>query len=106
MITHAAGSKKHTEDATQKLYSMIELYSDNQEPPSRTCTGSNVVPSIPDVSTCAGSDKVLSPLIVRGKGRPPSLRRASTMEKEIRKVRAKAKNATVKGKRKQVLHYD
>ncbi|XP_042982391.1 protein FAR1-RELATED SEQUENCE 5-like isoform X1 [Carya illinoinensis] len=101
MITHAAGSKKHTEDATQKLYSMIELYSDNQEPPSRTCTGSNVVPSIPDVSTCAGSDKVLSPLIVRGKGRPPSLRRASTMEKEIRKVRAKAKNATVKGKRKQ-----
>ncbi|XP_042954733.1 protein FAR-RED IMPAIRED RESPONSE 1-like [Carya illinoinensis] len=101
MITHAAGSKKHTEDATQKLYSMIELYSDNQEPPSRTCTGSNLVPSIPDVSTCAGSDKVLSPLVVRGKGRPPSLRRASTMEKEIRKIKAKAKNATVKGKRKQ-----
>ncbi|XP_042952122.1 protein FAR1-RELATED SEQUENCE 5-like [Carya illinoinensis] len=101
MITHAAGSKKHTEDATQKLYSMIELYSENQEPPSRTCTGSNNPPSIPNATTCAGSDKVLSPLVVRGKGRPPSLRRASTMEKEIRKVKAKAKNATVKGKRKQ-----
>ncbi|XP_042992208.1 protein FAR1-RELATED SEQUENCE 9-like [Carya illinoinensis] len=55
MITHAAGSKKHTEDATQKLYSMIELYSENQEPPSRTCTSSNVIPSIPETATCASS---------------------------------------------------
>ncbi|KAG7960470.1 hypothetical protein I3843_10G125100 [Carya illinoinensis] len=101
MITYAAGSKKHTEDATQKLYSMIELYSENQEPPSRTCTGSNVIPSIPETAACVGSQKVLSPLVVRGKGRPPSLRRASIMEKEMRKVKAKAKNATVKGKRKQ-----
>ncbi|XP_042950152.1 protein FAR1-RELATED SEQUENCE 5-like [Carya illinoinensis] len=103
MITHAADSRKHTEDATQKLEAMIELYSENQEPPSRTCTGSNNVPSRPNATTCAGSDKVLSPLVVRGKGRPPSLRRASTMEKEIRKVKAKAKNATVKGKRKQLV---
>ncbi|XP_042969066.1 protein FAR1-RELATED SEQUENCE 5-like [Carya illinoinensis] len=101
MITYAAGSKKYTEDATQKLYKMIELYSENQEPPSRTCTGSNVIPSIPETATCAGSQKVLSPLVVRGKGRPPSLRRASIMEKEMQKVKAKAKNATVKGKRKQ-----
>ncbi|KAG2726456.1 hypothetical protein I3760_01G113900 [Carya illinoinensis] len=103
MITYAAGSKKHTEDATQKLYSMIELYSENQEPPSRTCMGSNVIPSIPETTTCVGSQKVLSPLVVRGKGRPPSLRRALIMEKEMRKVKAKAKNATVKGKQKQMF---
>ncbi|XP_042983691.1 protein FAR1-RELATED SEQUENCE 5-like isoform X1 [Carya illinoinensis] len=30
MITHAAGSKEHTEDATKKLYEMIDLYRDNQ----------------------------------------------------------------------------
>ncbi|KAG6643252.1 hypothetical protein CIPAW_09G196800 [Carya illinoinensis] len=34
MITRAAGSKEHTEDAMAKLYSMIELYGDTQEPPS------------------------------------------------------------------------
>ncbi|KAG6707819.1 hypothetical protein I3842_06G051300 [Carya illinoinensis] len=100
MITHAAGSKKHTEDATQKLHAMIELYSENQEPPSRTCTGSNVISTLPKNPTCADSQKVLNPLVVRGKGRPPSLRRASTMEKEVRKVKAKAKKALVKGKRK------
>ncbi|XP_042956283.1 protein FAR1-RELATED SEQUENCE 5-like [Carya illinoinensis] len=101
MITHAAGSKKHTEDALQKLHAMITLYSENQEAPSRTCTGSNVIPSIPETETCVGSQKVLSPLVVRGKGRPPSLRRASVMEKEMRKVKSKANNATVKKKRKQ-----
>ncbi|XP_041017939.1 uncharacterized protein LOC121260161 [Juglans microcarpa x Juglans regia] len=36
MITHVAGSKSNTEDATTKLYAMIELYSANQEPPSMT----------------------------------------------------------------------
>ncbi|XP_042988763.1 protein FAR1-RELATED SEQUENCE 5-like [Carya illinoinensis] len=96
-----AGSKKHTEDALQKLHAMIALYSENQEPPSRTCTGSNVIPSIPEIETCAGSQKVLSPLVVRGKGRPPSLRRASIMEKEMRKVKTKANNVTVKKKHKQ-----
>ncbi|XP_042983214.1 uncharacterized protein LOC122312622 [Carya illinoinensis] len=101
IITHAASSKKHTEDATQKLHAMIELYSENQEPPSRTCTGSNVISTLPENPTCAGSQKVLSPLVVRGKGKPPSLRRASTMEKEVRKVKAKAKKAPVKGKCKQ-----
>ncbi|XP_042958181.1 protein FAR-RED ELONGATED HYPOCOTYL 3-like [Carya illinoinensis] len=30
MITHAAGSKVHIEDATAKLYSIIELYGDTQ----------------------------------------------------------------------------
>ncbi|KAG6664693.1 hypothetical protein CIPAW_02G111900 [Carya illinoinensis] len=33
MITHAVGSNEHSEDAAQKLYSMIDLYRDNQQTP-------------------------------------------------------------------------
>ncbi|XP_042983395.1 protein FAR1-RELATED SEQUENCE 5-like [Carya illinoinensis] len=96
MITRAAGSKEHTEDATKKLNAMIELYGDNQEPPSMTKIG--------EETTIIGSSKqVLSPQVVRGKGRPPSLRRASRMEQHIRKGKAKTKKANLLGKRKEVL---
>ncbi|XP_035546041.1 uncharacterized protein LOC109005763 [Juglans regia] len=102
MITHAAGSKEHTEDATAKLYAMIDLYSvDNQEPPSITLTDSNVGCTTKDTPTAGSSKQVLSPHVVRGKGRPPSLRRASRMEKDMRKVKAKIKKAPVKEKSKQ-----
>ncbi|XP_042962559.1 protein FAR1-RELATED SEQUENCE 5-like [Carya illinoinensis] len=94
MITRAAGSKEHTEDATKKLNAMIELYGDNQEPPSMTKIG--------EETTIVGSSKqVLSPQVVRGKGRPPSLRRASRMEQHIRKGKAKTKKANLLGKRKE-----
>ncbi|KAG6626615.1 hypothetical protein CIPAW_15G062800 [Carya illinoinensis] len=96
MITRAAGSKEHTEDATKKLNAMIELYGYNQEPPSMTKIG--------EETTIVGSSKqVLSPQVVRGKGRPPSLRRASRMEQHIRKGKAKTKKANLLGKRKEVL---
>ncbi|KAF5480160.1 hypothetical protein F2P56_000926 [Juglans regia] len=101
MITYAAGSKKHTKDATHKLHAMIELYSENQEPPSITLTGSNVGCTQNDTLTVGSSKQVLSPLVVRGKGRPPSLRRASKMEKEMRKLKGKTKKAPVNRKRKQ-----
>ncbi|KAF5472737.1 hypothetical protein F2P56_009430, partial [Juglans regia] len=101
MITYAAGSKKHTEDATHKLHAMIELYSENQEPPSITLTGSNVGCTQNDTLTVGSSKQVLSPLVVRGKGRPPSLRRASKMEKKMRKLKGKTKKAPVNQKRKQ-----
>ncbi|KAF5477392.1 hypothetical protein F2P56_004037 [Juglans regia] len=100
MITHAAGSKEHTEDATKKLYAMIDLYHGNQEPPSMTQTQSNVGLTTNDTPT-VGSQQVLSPRVVRGKGRPPSLRRASRMEQEMRKVKARTKKSTVKRKRKE-----
>ncbi|KAF5441779.1 hypothetical protein F2P56_037010 [Juglans regia] len=70
MITHAAGSKKHSEDATHKLHAMIELYTENQEPPLISLTGSNVGCTQNDTGTVGSSKQVLSPLVVRGKGRP------------------------------------
>ncbi|KAF5475357.1 hypothetical protein F2P56_007166 [Juglans regia] len=67
MITHAAGSKEHTEDATNKLYAMIDLYRDNQGPPSRTLIGFNVGCTTKDTTTVGSSKQVLNPLVVRGK---------------------------------------
>ncbi|KAK1549992.1 hypothetical protein Q3G72_012010 [Acer saccharum] len=66
-----------------------------------TQTGSNVGCTRGDAITVGGSRQVRSPNVVRGKGKPPSLRRASRMEKEMRKVKAKAKKTPEKGKRKE-----
>ncbi|XP_035550313.1 protein FAR1-RELATED SEQUENCE 5-like isoform X2 [Juglans regia] len=101
MITHAAGSKEHTEDAINKLYAMIDLYRDNQELPSMTLTGSNVGCTTKETTTAGSSKQIFSPHVVRGKDESPSLRRASRMEKDMRKVKAKMKKAPVKRKRKQ-----
>ncbi|KAK1572350.1 hypothetical protein Q3G72_031255 [Acer saccharum] len=101
MITLAAGSREHTQDAKAKLYGMIDLYRANQEPLSMTQTVSNVGCTRGDATTIGGSEQVLSPNVVRGKGRPPSLRRASRMEKDMRKVKAKEKKTQAKGKRKE-----
>ncbi|XP_035546562.1 protein FAR1-RELATED SEQUENCE 5-like [Juglans regia] len=100
MITHAAGSQEHTEDARTKLYAMINLYRANQEPPSMIQIGSNVDSTVKD-TTVDGSREVRSPRVVRGKGRPPSLRRASRMEIDMRKAKVKTKKAPAKGKRKE-----
>ncbi|XP_042966222.1 protein FAR1-RELATED SEQUENCE 5-like [Carya illinoinensis] len=104
MITHAAGSSKHTEDARAKLLAMIELYRANEEPPSMTQVGSNV-DSTANATTVGGAGEVHSPRVVKGKGRPPSLRRASRMEIEIRKAKAKTKKSPAKGKCKDVHIY-
>ncbi|KAF5462637.1 hypothetical protein F2P56_018625, partial [Juglans regia] len=101
MITHAAGSLQHTKDATTKLNAMIDLYRANQEPPCSPIPQANVGCGANDTTTAGSSKQVLSPNVVRGKGRPPSLRRASRMEKDMRKVKAKTKRVPVKGKRKQ-----
>ncbi|XP_041001728.1 protein FAR1-RELATED SEQUENCE 5-like [Juglans microcarpa x Juglans regia] len=102
MITHAAGSKEHTKDTTKKLYAMIDLYHGNQEPPKMTQTDSNVGLTTKDTTTIGSSQQVLNPRVVRGKGRPSSLRRASRMEQEMRKVKARTKKANAKEKRKEV----
>ncbi|KAK1561951.1 hypothetical protein Q3G72_003731 [Acer saccharum] len=103
MITLAVGLREHAQDAKAKLYGMIDLYRANQEPPSMTQTGSNVGCTRGDATTVDGSEQVLSPNVVRGKGRPPSLRRASRMEKDMRKVKAKEKKTQAKGKRKEAI---
>ncbi|XP_042971413.1 protein FAR1-RELATED SEQUENCE 5-like [Carya illinoinensis] len=101
MITLAAGSKEHSQDAKAKLYAMIDLYGTNQEPPSMTQMGSNVHCTTGDAITVGGSGPVRSPNVVRGKGRPPFLRRASRMEKDMRKSLAKARKTPGKGKHKE-----
>ncbi|XP_042962580.1 protein FAR1-RELATED SEQUENCE 9-like [Carya illinoinensis] len=95
MISHAAGSREHTLDATNNLHAMIDLYSGNLDPTAHASGTANVT------VTVGSSKKVLSPHIVRGKGRPPSLRRASRMERDLQKVKEKTKQAQGKGKRKQ-----
>ncbi|KAI9180916.1 hypothetical protein LWI28_009420 [Acer negundo] len=105
MITLTAGLKKHTQDVKANLYGMIDLYRANQEPSSMTQTGSNVGCMRGDATTVDGFGQVHSPNVVRGKGKPSSLKRASRMEKEIQKVKAKTKNAPEKGKRKEVKEH-
>ncbi|XP_042962576.1 protein FAR1-RELATED SEQUENCE 5-like [Carya illinoinensis] len=100
MITYALGTREDTEDARNKLNAMIELYRANQEGPSMTQIGSNVDCTANDTIVGA-SGEVRSPRVVRGKGRPPSLRRASRMEIDMRKAKAKTKKAPAKGKRKE-----
>ncbi|KAF5464629.1 hypothetical protein F2P56_014693 [Juglans regia] len=84
MITCATSSKKHTEDATTKLNAMIDLYEANQEPPLMTEKCLNVDgTNAKDTTTIGSLTKVLSLRVVRGKGRPSSLRRASRMERDL-----------------------
>ncbi|KAF5441854.1 hypothetical protein F2P56_037206, partial [Juglans regia] len=97
MITYAASSKKHTEDATTKLNAMIDLYEANQEPPSMTKKCLNVDGTTKDTTTIGSSTKVLTPRVVRGKDRPSSLRRASKMEIDLQKAKEKTKKAQGKG---------
>ncbi|XP_041016202.1 protein FAR1-RELATED SEQUENCE 5-like [Juglans microcarpa x Juglans regia] len=101
MITHTADSKEHTEDASTKLYAMIDLYHGIQEPLSMTQTNSNVGLTTKDTTTVGSSQQVLSPRVVHGKGRPPSLRSVSRMEQEMRKVKVRTKKSNVKGKCKE-----
>ncbi|KAF5458596.1 hypothetical protein F2P56_022617 [Juglans regia] len=98
MITNVACSSHHTEDATTKLYAMIDLYRANQEPPSITLTGVNVGCTTACPTTIGSSKHVLNPNAMRGKDRPSSMRRALRMEKDTQKVKTKMKRAPVKGK--------
>ncbi|KAG6642748.1 hypothetical protein CIPAW_09G162400 [Carya illinoinensis] len=95
MITYSSDSREHTEDVRNKLYAMIELYRANQEHPSMTQIDSNVDSTTKDTIVGA-SGKVHSPRVVRGKGRPPSLRRASRIEINMRRAKAKMKKAPAK----------
>ncbi|KAF5449786.1 hypothetical protein F2P56_030198 [Juglans regia] len=53
----SSGSDKHTVDATQKLFAMIDLYGDNQESPSMMVTGSNVGCKAKNTTTGGSSKK-------------------------------------------------
>lgn len=68
---------------------MTECYREHTRNLSLTQTGSNAGLMIEDKTTVGSSQQVKSPLVVRGKGRPPSLRRASRMETDMQKVKVK-----------------
>ncbi|KAF5471691.1 hypothetical protein F2P56_008464, partial [Juglans regia] len=89
MITYAADSNEQFKDAKKRIHDMTECYHSN--------AGFMTV----DTTAIVDSQQLKSPLVIRGKGRPPSLRRASRMETDMRKVKAKQKKAQVTGKLKQ-----
>ncbi|XP_035543634.1 protein FAR-RED ELONGATED HYPOCOTYL 3-like [Juglans regia] len=101
MITYAADSKEQFDDAKKRIHEMTECYREQTRNRSLTQTDSNAGYMTLDTTAIAGSQQVKSPLVVKGKGRPPSLRRASRMETDIRKVKAKQKKAQARGKAKQ-----
>ncbi|KAF5454613.1 hypothetical protein F2P56_024264 [Juglans regia] len=101
MITYAADSNEHFEDAKKRIHEMTECYREQTRNLSLTQTGSNDGFMTMDTTKVGSSQQVKSPLVVKGKRRPPSLRRSSRMETELRKVKAKKKKAQVRGKLKQ-----
>ncbi|KAG6655026.1 hypothetical protein CIPAW_05G186800 [Carya illinoinensis] len=89
--TNASSCDEHTEDMLAKLHAMNLGYRTNK-PPSKV----NVTTVVE--TTIATSKYVLSPHVVRGKGRSRSLRKKSMIEH----LKPTTKKATQKGKRKQV----
>ncbi|XP_042963700.1 protein FAR1-RELATED SEQUENCE 5-like [Carya illinoinensis] len=89
MIDYAVDSNDQFEDAKKRILEMTEAY--RPEPDLL----------IMDTTAVGSSQQVKNPRIVRGKGRPPSLRRASRMETDMRKVKAKQKKSQQGEKRKE-----
>ncbi|KAG6624753.1 hypothetical protein CIPAW_16G049800 [Carya illinoinensis] len=90
VATNASSCDEHTEDMLAKLDAMNLGYHTNN-PPSKVITYNA------DATIDASSKKVLSPHVVRGKGRPPSLRKKSMIERG----KPMTKKSSQKGKRKQ-----
>ncbi|XP_042939477.1 protein FAR-RED IMPAIRED RESPONSE 1-like [Carya illinoinensis] len=80
VATNACEDDDNSVDMTQKLKTMNSIYTKNNEQPIFTNTSTEVG----DIEM-GSSKKVLSPHIVRGKGRPPSMRRepASKLPNEV-----------------------
>ncbi|KAF5457943.1 hypothetical protein F2P56_022014 [Juglans regia] len=78
----------HIEEMISNLYAMNEVWRTSK--PSNT--DSNVGGSTVNAFTEGSSKKVLSPHVVRGKGRPPCKRRMSTMEERVKKIKTKTAN--------------
>ncbi|XP_042950121.1 uncharacterized protein LOC122282235 [Carya illinoinensis] len=90
VATNAFSFDEHTVDMLAKLDAMNLGYRTNKPP-------SKVVIYNADTTTTTSSKNFLSPHVVKGKGRSPSLRKKSCIER----VKPTTKNARPKGKRKQ-----
>lgn len=69
----------------ENLDAMEEMYLTNKMPDVRA--------TIVDMSSISSYKQVISPIVVRGKGRPVSLRNVSRIEKTIQKMRKTKNNA-------------
>ncbi|KAF5469144.1 hypothetical protein F2P56_013239 [Juglans regia] len=94
VITNAASCDEHANDMIDKLHAMNIVYRIKKLPQLPL---EHVADTTVDAPTAGNSKKVLSPLVVRGKGRLPCLRKKSMTER----VKPTTKKATQKGKRKQ-----
>ncbi|KAF5468087.1 hypothetical protein F2P56_012268 [Juglans regia] len=92
VATNACESEDNSLDMTQKLKAMNEIYTKLKPQATVASTHASI-----DAET-GSSKKVLSPRVVRGKGRPPSKRRQPTIEK----LQTKNKKASGKRQRKNV----
>ncbi|KAG6731001.1 hypothetical protein I3842_01G108300 [Carya illinoinensis] len=90
VATNAASCDEYIEDMVVQLDAMNIAYR-TAKPPSKVA-----VTSAEGIEG-GSSKKVLSPLVVKGKGRPPSLRKKSMVER----VKPTTKKQSQKGKRKQ-----
>ncbi|KAF5477965.1 hypothetical protein F2P56_004568 [Juglans regia] len=88
VIINAVSCDRHTEEMILKLYAMNEVWRTSNPKD----IDSNVGGSTVNAATEGSSKKVLSPHVVRGKGRPPCKRRMSTMEEQLKKIKTKAAN--------------
>ncbi|XP_035551481.1 uncharacterized protein LOC118349846 [Juglans regia] len=95
VATNAASCDEHADDMIDKLHAMNLVYHTKKSPRRPL---ENVAYTIVNAPTTGSLKKVLSPLVVRGKGRPPCLRKKSMIER----VKPTKKKATQKGKRKHV----
>ncbi|KAF5477038.1 hypothetical protein F2P56_003717 [Juglans regia] len=95
VATNAAEDEDDSMDMVQKLQAMNLLYSKTK-----------AQPALPKESTLVNevevrsSKKVLSPRVVRGKGRPPSKRLTPAIEKVTKKSQAKNKQSETGAKRR------
>ncbi|XP_041001655.1 protein FAR1-RELATED SEQUENCE 5-like [Juglans microcarpa x Juglans regia] len=94
VATNAASCDEHADDMIDKLHAMNIVYCTKKSPQRPL---EHVANTVVDASTAGSSKKVLSPLVVRGKGRSPCLRKKSIIER----VKPTVKKTTQKGKRKQ-----
>ncbi|XP_041025389.1 protein FAR1-RELATED SEQUENCE 9-like [Juglans microcarpa x Juglans regia] len=90
VATNACENEDNSLDMTQKLKAMNDIYTKSKPQATVASTHASI-----DAET-GSSKKVLSPRVVRGKGRPPSKRRQPTIEK----LQTKNKKAGGKRQRK------
>lgn len=91
VATNASSCDEHTEDILAKLDAMNSAYH-TKNPPSKV-----VIYNV-DATIDASSKKVISPHVVRGKGRPSSLRKKSMIERR----KPTTKTTTQKEKHKEL----